>query len=175
MQFVCSSHQHPRVRYAACNALGQLCTDFGPNCQKKFHQKVCSYTWSQCCVSCVYHVMCLSCVVCHLLHVMYCVSCVYHVLHVMCLSCVVRHVFIMEAIEVQWLSLGLLVQCSFNGFLKQKISSQKWWHFSSNLNGILQQPSSCYDGIFVLFWWWSPTILIVSQKNFLTAHQTIRP
>ncbi|XP_035828503.1 importin-5 [Aplysia californica] len=30
---------HPRVRYAACNALGQLCTDFGPNCQKKFHTK----------------------------------------------------------------------------------------------------------------------------------------
>ncbi|CAG5136843.1 unnamed protein product [Candidula unifasciata] len=30
---------HPRVRYAACNALGQLCTDFGPNCQKKFHNK----------------------------------------------------------------------------------------------------------------------------------------
>ncbi|XP_059155323.1 importin-5-like [Physella acuta] len=31
---------HPRVRYAACNALGQLCTDFGPNCQKKFHNKI---------------------------------------------------------------------------------------------------------------------------------------
>ena len=34
--------QHPRVRYAACNAMGQMCTDFGPVFQKKFHQKVCS-------------------------------------------------------------------------------------------------------------------------------------
>lgn len=33
--------QHPRVRYAACNALGQMCTDFGPLFQKKFHEKVC--------------------------------------------------------------------------------------------------------------------------------------
>ncbi|XP_013418000.1 importin-5-like isoform X1 [Lingula anatina] len=32
--------QHPRVRYAACNALGQLSTDFGPMFQKKFHAKV---------------------------------------------------------------------------------------------------------------------------------------
>jgi hypothetical protein len=32
--------QHPRVRYAACNALGQMATDFGPTFQKKFHQKV---------------------------------------------------------------------------------------------------------------------------------------
>ncbi|GAB1601055.1 importin-5-like [Argonauta hians] len=31
---------HPRVRYATCNALGQLSTDFGPNFQKKFHDKV---------------------------------------------------------------------------------------------------------------------------------------
>ncbi|XP_076436016.1 importin-5-like isoform X1 [Babylonia areolata] len=31
---------HPRVRYAACNAFGQLCTDFGPNCQRKFHEKI---------------------------------------------------------------------------------------------------------------------------------------
>ncbi|XP_052784006.1 importin-5-like [Mya arenaria] len=31
---------HPRVRYAACNAIGQLSTDFGPNFQKKFHNKV---------------------------------------------------------------------------------------------------------------------------------------
>ncbi|GFN79969.1 importin-5 [Plakobranchus ocellatus] len=35
-----ASDPHPRVRYAACNALGQLCTDFGPNCQKKFHNKI---------------------------------------------------------------------------------------------------------------------------------------
>ncbi|XP_064614966.1 importin-5-like isoform X2 [Liolophura sinensis] len=32
--------EHPRVRYAACNALGQLSTDFGPVFQKKFHDKV---------------------------------------------------------------------------------------------------------------------------------------
>lgn len=31
---------HPRVRYATCNALGQLSTDFGPTFQKKFHAKV---------------------------------------------------------------------------------------------------------------------------------------
>lgn len=31
---------HPRVRYAACNAIGQLSTDFGPNFQKKFHDRV---------------------------------------------------------------------------------------------------------------------------------------
>ncbi|XP_074657622.1 importin-5-like [Tubulanus polymorphus] len=31
---------HPRVRYAACNALGQMSTDFGPNFQKKFHAQV---------------------------------------------------------------------------------------------------------------------------------------
>ncbi|KAK7090444.1 importin-5-like [Littorina saxatilis] len=34
------SDPHPRVRYAACNAFGQLCTDFGPNCQRKFHEKI---------------------------------------------------------------------------------------------------------------------------------------
>jgi len=33
---------HPRVRYAACNALGQMATDFGPTFQKKFHEKVVS-------------------------------------------------------------------------------------------------------------------------------------
>ncbi|XP_071084426.1 importin-5-like [Haliotis cracherodii] len=33
---------HPRVRYAACNAIGQLCTDFGPTFQKKFHQRIVS-------------------------------------------------------------------------------------------------------------------------------------
>ena len=33
--------QHPRVRYAACNALGQLANDFFPGLQKKHHEKVC--------------------------------------------------------------------------------------------------------------------------------------
>lgn len=32
--------QHPRVRYAACNALGQLSTDFSERFQQKFHAKV---------------------------------------------------------------------------------------------------------------------------------------
>lgn len=31
---------HPRVRYAACNALGQMSTDFAPYLQKNFHQAV---------------------------------------------------------------------------------------------------------------------------------------
>ncbi|VDN02262.1 unnamed protein product [Thelazia callipaeda] len=31
---------HPRVRYAACNALGQMSTDFSPTLQKKCHEKV---------------------------------------------------------------------------------------------------------------------------------------
>lgn len=31
---------HPRVRYAACNALGQMATDFCPDFQEKFHQEV---------------------------------------------------------------------------------------------------------------------------------------
>ena len=31
---------HPRVRYAACNAVGQLSTDFASGFQKKFHSKV---------------------------------------------------------------------------------------------------------------------------------------
>lgn len=31
---------HPRVRYAACNALGQMATDFSDSFQKKFHSKV---------------------------------------------------------------------------------------------------------------------------------------
>ncbi|KAL4663763.1 hypothetical protein H8957_013534 [Semnopithecus entellus] len=31
---------HPRVRYAACNAVGQMATDFAPGFQKKFHEKV---------------------------------------------------------------------------------------------------------------------------------------
>lgn len=35
-----SIFQHPRVRYAACNAVGQMATDFAPGFQKKFHEKV---------------------------------------------------------------------------------------------------------------------------------------
>nr|CAG4640621.1 EOG090X00U8 [Eulimnadia texana] len=31
---------HPRVRYAACNAIGQMSTDFAPIFEKKFHDKV---------------------------------------------------------------------------------------------------------------------------------------
>ncbi|KAK8747220.1 hypothetical protein OTU49_016688, partial [Cherax quadricarinatus] len=31
---------HPRVRYAACNAIGQMATDFAPIFQKKFHEMV---------------------------------------------------------------------------------------------------------------------------------------
>ncbi|XP_070538592.1 importin-5-like [Ptychodera flava] len=31
---------HPRVRYAACNAFGQMATDFAPGFEKKFHNKV---------------------------------------------------------------------------------------------------------------------------------------
>ncbi|KAM9820263.1 importin-5 [Neosynchiropus ocellatus] len=34
------SDPHPRVRYAACNAIGQMATDFAPTFQKKFHDKV---------------------------------------------------------------------------------------------------------------------------------------
>ena len=33
--------QHPRVRYASCNALGQLATDFSGLFQKSYHVKVC--------------------------------------------------------------------------------------------------------------------------------------
>uniref|UniRef100_A0A8D3E823 TOG domain-containing protein n=1 Tax=Scophthalmus maximus TaxID=52904 RepID=A0A8D3E823_SCOMX len=36
------SDPHPRVRYAACNAIGQMATDFAPTFQKKFHDKVIS-------------------------------------------------------------------------------------------------------------------------------------
>ncbi|XP_041482292.1 importin-5-like [Lytechinus variegatus] len=32
--------EHPRVRYAACNALGQMATDFAPTFELKFHEKV---------------------------------------------------------------------------------------------------------------------------------------
>ncbi|XP_011405014.2 PREDICTED: importin-5 [Amphimedon queenslandica] len=31
---------HPRVRYAACNALGQMSSDFSPTIQEKFHDKI---------------------------------------------------------------------------------------------------------------------------------------
>lgn len=31
---------HPRVRYAACNAIGQMSTDFAPVFEKKFHDQV---------------------------------------------------------------------------------------------------------------------------------------
>jgi len=31
---------HPRVRYATCNAIGQMSTDFAPIFEKKFHDKV---------------------------------------------------------------------------------------------------------------------------------------
>ncbi|KAM8975291.1 importin-5 [Pelodytes ibericus] len=31
---------HPRVRYAACNAIGQMAADFAPAFQKKFHEKI---------------------------------------------------------------------------------------------------------------------------------------
>ncbi|XP_078038874.1 karyopherin beta 3 [Augochlora pura] len=31
---------HPRVRYAACNAVGQMSADFAPTFEKKFHSKV---------------------------------------------------------------------------------------------------------------------------------------
>ena len=35
-----ANDSHPRVRYAACNAIGQLSTDFANGFQKKFHMKV---------------------------------------------------------------------------------------------------------------------------------------
>ncbi|KAJ1550784.1 hypothetical protein HK096_005040, partial [Nowakowskiella sp. JEL0078] len=31
---------HPRVRFAACNAIGQMCTDFAPLIQKKYHEQI---------------------------------------------------------------------------------------------------------------------------------------
>ena len=31
---------HPKVRWAAINAIGQLSTDLGPHLQEQFHQKV---------------------------------------------------------------------------------------------------------------------------------------
>lgn len=34
------SVQHPRCRHAACNAIGQMSTDFAPTLQKKCHEKV---------------------------------------------------------------------------------------------------------------------------------------
>jgi hypothetical protein len=32
--------EHARVRYAACNAIGQMCTDFAPTIQKRCHEKI---------------------------------------------------------------------------------------------------------------------------------------
>nr|CAD7437675.1 unnamed protein product [Timema bartmani] len=34
------SDPHPRVRYASCNAIGQMSTDFAPVFEKKFHDRV---------------------------------------------------------------------------------------------------------------------------------------
>ena len=34
------SDPEPRVRYAACQAIGQMCTDFGPTLQTKHHNVV---------------------------------------------------------------------------------------------------------------------------------------
>ena len=34
---------HPRVRWAAINCIGQMCTDFGPRIQTDFHQKIVSH------------------------------------------------------------------------------------------------------------------------------------
>lgn len=34
------NHSHPRVRWAAINAIGQLSTDFGPDLQNQYHQRV---------------------------------------------------------------------------------------------------------------------------------------
>lgn len=33
---------HPRVRWAAINCIGQMCTDFGPRIQKEFHESIVS-------------------------------------------------------------------------------------------------------------------------------------
>ena len=33
-------HPHPRVRWAAINAIGQLSTDLGPDLQVQYHQRV---------------------------------------------------------------------------------------------------------------------------------------
>ena len=33
---------HPRVRHAACNALGQMCTDFAPRLQEQYHKDILS-------------------------------------------------------------------------------------------------------------------------------------
>ena len=39
---------HPRVRYACCNAIGQMSTDFAPVFEKKFHARVIpGYTFLQ--------------------------------------------------------------------------------------------------------------------------------
>ena len=38
---------HHRVRYAACNALGQMANDFAPKLQNKFHDKVHMSLWKR--------------------------------------------------------------------------------------------------------------------------------
>ena len=40
MQLPKMNDPHPRVRYAACNAIGQMCTDFEPTIQKKCHETI---------------------------------------------------------------------------------------------------------------------------------------
>ena len=32
--------QHPKVRWAACQALGQMCTDLGPDLQSSQHARI---------------------------------------------------------------------------------------------------------------------------------------
>jgi importin-5 len=40
MVLPCLNDPHPRVRWAACNAVGQLSTDLQPTLQKNFHERV---------------------------------------------------------------------------------------------------------------------------------------
>ncbi|CAD5228158.1 unnamed protein product [Bursaphelenchus okinawaensis] len=40
MVIPCIQDPHPRVRYAVCNCLGQMSTDFSPTVQKKCHERV---------------------------------------------------------------------------------------------------------------------------------------
>ena len=49
--------QHVRVRFAACNALGQLSADFAPEFQRKYHSKVNMH-------ECVHGVCVRACMVC---------------------------------------------------------------------------------------------------------------
>jgi hypothetical protein len=34
---------HPRVRHAACNSIGQMCTDFSPRIQEQYHEMILSH------------------------------------------------------------------------------------------------------------------------------------